>query len=37
MKKKIIEITTLEQLMEMSAMSGGAVAVAPVSKKKADK
>ena len=34
MKKKIIEITTLEQLMEMSAMSAGSVAVAPVSKKK---
>ena len=26
MKKKIIEITSLEELMEMSAMSGGAVA-----------
>ena len=34
MKKKIIEITSLEELMEMSAMSGGAVAGAPVSKKK---
>lgn len=34
MKKKIIEITSLEELMEMSAMSGGAVAGAPVSDKK---
>ena len=36
MKKKIIEITTLEELMEMSAMSGapGQVAGAPVSDKK---
>ena len=34
MKKKIIEITSLEQLVEMSAMAGGAVAGAPVPKKK---
>lgn len=34
MKKKIIEITTLEELMEISAMSSGAVAGAPYSNKK---
>ena len=30
MKKKIIEITSLEELMEMSAAGGGAIQGAPV-------